>query len=253
LEKDAIMEVGKLNAQFRGDTGKSAVRRLRAAGKIPAICYGQAAAPMPLAVDPNELIKSLDPVKKTNTVLTLSIAGGPDGDAALTVMVRDYQKDAIRGHLTHADFIRVDLNKPVHATVPIVLVGKAEGVKLGGIMHQVIRVLPISCTPDKIPVKLEVDVSALGMNEAIHVSDLKLGEGVRPLTDGGSTVCAVTAPKAEKEPTPAVAAEGAVPAEGAAAGAPAAAGAAGAPAAAGAAAAPAAGGEKKGGGKEGKK
>ncbi|HEX9101973.1 MAG TPA: 50S ribosomal protein L25 [Polyangia bacterium] len=247
------MEVGKLNAQYRGDTGKSAVRRLRAAGKIPAICYGQAKDPMPIAVDPTELIKSLDPVKKTNTVLTLTVAGAPDGEAALTVMVRDYQKDAIRGHLTHADFVRVDLNKPVHATVPILLTGKAEGVKLGGIMHQVIRVLEISCTPDKIPVKLEVDVSNLGMNEAIHVSDLKLGEGVRPLADGGSTVCAVTAPKAEKEVAPAAAAEGAVPAEGAAAGAPAAAGAAGAPAAGAAAAPAAAGGEKKGGGKEGGK
>ena len=204
------MEVGKLNAQFRGDIGKSAVRRLRAAGKIPAICYGQAQAPLPLSVDPIELVKSLDPVKKTNTVLTLNVAGAPDGDAALTVMVRDYQKDAIRGHLTHADFIRVDLTKPVHATVPIVLTGKAEGVKLG--------------------------------------------EGIRPLTDGGQTVCAVTAPKAEKEVAP-TAAEGAVPAEGAAAapaeGAAAAAPAAGgkggaAPAAAGGAA-PAAGGEKKGG------
>jgi large subunit ribosomal protein L25 len=244
------MEVGKLNAQFRGETGKSAVRRLRAAGKIPAICYGQAQAPLTLSVDPTELIKSLDPVKKTNTVLTLNVSGAPDGDAALTVMVRDYQKDAIRGHLTHADFIRVDLAKPVHATVPIVLTGKSEGVKLGGIMHQVIRILPISCTPDKIPVKLEVDVTALGMNEAIHVSDLKLAEGVRPLADGGSTVCAVTAPKAEKEVAP-TAVEGAVPAEGAAA-APAE-GAAAAPAAGGkggaapAAAAPAAGGEKKGG------
>jgi large subunit ribosomal protein L25 len=250
LKGREIMEVGKLNAQYRGDIGKSAVRRLRAAGKIPAICYGQAQAPLPLSVDPAELVKSLDPVKKTNTVLTLSVAGAPDGDASLTVMVRDYQKDAIRGHLTHADFIRVDLTKPVHATVPIVLTGKAEGVKLGGIMHQVIRILPISCTPDKIPVKLEVDVSALGMNEAIHVSDLKLGEGIRPLTDGGQTVCAVTAPKAEKEVAP-TAVEGAVPAEGAAA-APAE-GAAAAPAAGGkggaapAAAAPAAGGEKKGG------
>ena len=63
------MEVGKLNAQYRGDTGKSAVRRLRAAGKIPAIFYGQAQEPLPLAVDPTELVKSLDPVKKTNTVL----------------------------------------------------------------------------------------------------------------------------------------------------------------------------------------
>src|SRR6266545_154869 len=104
------MEVGKLNVEYRGDLGKSAVRRLRAAGKIPAICYGQAKEPMPLAVDPSALVKALDPIKKTNTVLTLSVAGVPDGgDASLTVMLRDYQKDAIRGHLTHADFIRVDL------------------------------------------------------------------------------------------------------------------------------------------------
>jgi large subunit ribosomal protein L25 len=226
------MEVGKLNVEYRGDTGKTVVRRLRTAGKIPAIVYGGGGEPMPLSLDPLLLLKSLDPVKKTNTVLTLTVAGAPAGASSeLTVMVREYQKDAIRGNVTHADFIRVDMNKPVHATVPVVLVGKSEGVKLGGIMHQVIRILAIACTPDKIPTKLEVDVTALGMNEALHVSDLKLGEGVRALADGGSTICAVTAPKAEKELTPAAGAE-AAPAEGAAA-APAAAGKEGDKAAAG--------------------
>jgi large subunit ribosomal protein L25 len=211
------------------------VRRLRAAGKIPAICYGGGGEPLALSLDPLLLLKSLDPVKKTNTVLKLTVANAPAGESGeLTVMVRDYQKDAIRGNVTHADFIRVDLSKPVHATVPVVLVGKSEGVKLGGIMHQVIRILAIACTPDKIPTKLEVDVTALGMNEALHVSDLKLGEGVRALADGGSTICAVTAPKAEKEVTPAAEA---APAEGAAA-APAAAGKEGEKAAA-------AGGDKK--------
>jgi large subunit ribosomal protein L25 len=240
------MEVGKLNAEFRNDTGKSAVRRLRAAGKIPAICYGNGGEPLPLIVDPTALLKSLDPIKKTNTVLTLSIAGGPAGQESLTVMVRDYQKDALKGHVTHADFIRVDLTKPVHATVPLILVGKAEGVKLGGLLHQVIRILAIACTPDKIPPKLEVDVTALNIGEAIHVSDLKLGEGVRPLVDGGASVCSVTAPKAEKEAAPAAEAAAA---EGAAAAAPAAEGAKkeGAPAAGGdkKAAAPAKEGGKK--------
>jgi large subunit ribosomal protein L25 len=233
------MEVGKLNVEFRGNTGKSEARRLRQAGKIPAICYGAHVEPMPLSLDPSALLKSLDPVKKTNTVLTLTVDGAPEGTASLTVMLRDFQKDAIRGNLTHADFIRVDLTKPVHATVPVILVGKSEGVKLGGIMHQVIRTLEISCTPDKIPAKLEVDVSALGMNEAIHVRDVKLGDGIKALADAGSTICAVTAPKAEKEVAPTAEA---APAEGAAAAAPAAGGAA-APAAG--AAAPAAGGDKK--------
>jgi large subunit ribosomal protein L25 len=240
------MEVGKLNAEFRNDIGKSAVRRLRAAGKIPAICYGNGSEPLPLIVDPTALLKSLDPIKKTNTVLTLSVAGAPAGQESLTVMVRDYQKDALKGHVTHADFIRVDLTKPVHATVPLNLVGKAEGVKLGGLLHQVIRVLAIACTPDKIPPKLDVDVSALNIGEAIHVSDLKLGEGIRPLVDGGASVCSVTAPKAEKEAAPAAEAAAA---EGAAAAAPAAEGAKkeGAPAAGGdkKAAAPAKEGGKK--------
>jgi large subunit ribosomal protein L25 len=209
------MEVGKLNAEYRNETGKSAVRRLRNGGKIPAICYGGGGEPLPLALDPTALLKSLDPVKKTNTVLTLEVNGAPAGHERLTVMLRDYQKDAIRGHVTHADFVRVDLTKPVHATVPIVLTGKSEGVKLGGIMHQVIRVLAIACTPDKIPAKIEIDVTTLGMNEAIHVRDISLAEGLRALADGGSTICAVTAPKAEKEPTPAAAE--AAPAEGAAA------------------------------------
>jgi large subunit ribosomal protein L25 len=246
------MEVGKLSAEYRNQKGKSNVRRLRAAGKIPAIVYGGGADPVTIAVDPTLLMRALDPVKKTNTVIKLTVTGAPDGNQELTVMVRDHQKDALRGNLTHADFIRVQLDKDVHAVVPIVLVGKAEGVKLGGIMHQVIHKLEIGCKPDQIPVKLEIDVSNLNMNEALHVSDLKLGAGIRALTPAGQTVCAVTVPKAEKveaAPTEAAAAEGAAaaPAAGAA-------GAAAAPAAAGkegekAAAAPAkkeGGGEKKG-------
>ena len=226
------MEVGKLSVEYREGTRKSLVRRLRATGKIPAVCYGQGAEPMTLTVDPTLLVRSLDPIKKTNTVIKMTVTGAPGGDQELTVMVREVQKDLLRGQLTHADFIRVSLDKEVHATIPIVLTGKPEGVKLGGILHQVIRNLSVMALPDKIPVKLEVDVTNLNMGDAIHVRDLKLGEGVRALIEGGTSVCSVTAPKAEKVETPVVA-EGAV-AEGAAAAAvPGKEGAAAAPAAAG--------------------
>ena len=252
-----VMEVGKLNAEFRS-VGKAHLRQVRAGGKIPAVVYGGGAQPIAIAVDPTHLMKALDPVKKTNTVIELTVAG-LEAPEKLTVMVRDHQRDIVRGHITHADFIRVQLDKDVHAVVPIVLVGKAEGVKLGGIMHQVIHRLEIACTPDKIPVKLEIDVSHLNMGEAIHVSDLKLAAGIKPLAAGGTSVCSVTAPKAEKvaEPTPeqaaadaaaaaAAPAEGGKPGEAAAAGKPGEAGKAGAAAPA---AAPAKG-EKKGGKKE---
>ncbi|MGZ3342887.1 MAG: 50S ribosomal protein L25 [Reyranella sp.] len=212
---------------YRATTRKTATRRLKAQGLIPGVCYGQGAEPLTVSVDPKLLVKSLDPVKKTNTVISMTVKGAPSGDQTLTVMVRDYQKDPIKGHLVHADFIRVSLDKEVHATVPVVLTGKAAGVVAGGILHQVIRILEIAALPDKIPVKIEVDVTPLNMGDAVHVRDLKLGEGVRPLVDPGTSVCSVTAPKAEK-----VEAVAEVPAEGAAA-APGAEGAAAAPAAAG--------------------
>jgi len=214
------MEVGKLNVDYRDSKRKTAARRLRSQGLIPGVCYGEGAEPLAITLDPKLLVKALDPAKKTNTVISLTVKGTPKGDETLTVMVRDYQKDPIKGHLVHADFIRVSLDQEVKATVPIVLTGKPAGVVAGGILHQVIRILEIAALPDKIPVKLEVDVTALNMGEAIHVRDLKLGQGVRPLVDGGTSVCSVTAPKAEKvEVVEAVPAEGAAaaPAEGAAA------------------------------------
>jgi large subunit ribosomal protein L25 len=251
------MEVGKLTVEYRKDLGKGSNRKLRSSGKIPGVCYGGEKAPMPLSIDPTLLVRALDPVKKGNTVLNLTVQNGPDGESSITVMVRDVQKDAVRGHLTHADFIRVSMDKDVHAVVPVVLTGKAEGIKDGGILHHNIRNLEIACRPDRIPAKIEVDVTPLKMGDAIHVSELKLGEGVRALAGATASVCSVTAPRAEKVETPVEAvpgAEGAAPAAAGAA-APAAAGAAPAagakPAAGdkGAAAAPAAakgGGEKKG-------
>ena len=100
--------------------------------------------------------------------------------------------------------------------IPLVFTGKAEGLKKGGILHQNMRTLTIACTPDKIPAKIEIDVTPLDMGDAFHVSDLKLGEGIRALEGAGSTVCSVTAPKAEKV-AEAAPAEGAAVAEGAAA------------------------------------
>jgi large subunit ribosomal protein L25 len=239
------MEVGKLNVQKRANRGSSQSGKLRRAGKIPGICYGKGADPILVSLDPVELMKALDPQKRTNTVIAMTIDG--DGQKeTLNVMLRDWQRDVLRGDVTHADFIRVDLTKDVHAVVPIILVGKPEGVKLGGTLHQVFRTLEIACTPDKIPVQLEVNVDALGMGDALHVRDLKLAAGIKPLIDAGQTICTVTAPRVEKVETVAAegaAVEGAAPAEGAAA-APAAGAAAPAAGDKGAAAKPAAGGDK---------
>jgi large subunit ribosomal protein L25 len=206
------MEVGNLNAKLRSSIGTGAARKTRQAGMIPAICYGNGQSPVQLSVSPSELQKALDPKKGRNTLLKLSIEGS---NAPIAVLLKDAQIGKLRGELVHADFIRVDMNKPVRATVPLSLVGKPAGVKDGGTLHQVYRSLNLLCLPEKIPTQIELDVSSLQIGQSIHVSDLKLPEGTKAALATTTTLCVVTAPKAEKGAEGAAAAgEGAAAAAG---------------------------------------
>ena len=225
------MDFGKLEAEVRSTSGKGWARKLRQQGRIPAVCYGPGVEPISLAVDPKALKLALDPEKRHNTLITLTLKG-EGASQEVTVMLKDFQTDAFKKEVLHADFVRVDVSKPVKVTIPLILTGKPEGVKVGGILHQVFRMVDVECLPDRIPVKLQADVSALNIGQALHVSDLGLMEGVRVLLDAKQSVAVVVAPKAEKTPEEEAAeaaaavegAEGAVaaaPAEGAAAGAPA--------------------------------
>jgi large subunit ribosomal protein L25 len=241
------MDFTKVNVEVRGGVGKGGSRKVRAAGKVPGVVYGRKLAPVSVTFDEKELLTSLDKEKRRNTVLTLSIAPADKSGQAeeVTAMVRDAQINPLSRRLVHVDFLRVDIDAEVHVTVPIVLTGKAVGTTNGGQLHQSLHNVPVAAKPAVIPTKLEVDVSALEIGDALHISDLKLGAGVRVLLDGRDAIASVVAPKAEKaEAETAAPVEGAVPAEGAAA--------AGAAPAAGAAA-PTAGAKKEGGGKEEKK
>jgi large subunit ribosomal protein L25 len=240
------MELAKVNVEVRTQVGKGGSHKVRAAGKVPGVLYGRKAEPVAVTIDEKSLLGSLDKEKRRNTVITLALASGGKSED-VTAMVRDAQIDPISRRLIHVDFLRVDLNAEVHVTVPLVLTGKAVGTTNGGQLHQSMHVLSIAAKPAAIPTKIEVDVTALDMGDAVHVSDLKLPAGVRALLDPKDSIASVVAPKAEEvEEAAAAPVEGAVPAEGAAAAAGA------APAAGGdkaAAAAPAAakkeGGEKK--------
>jgi large subunit ribosomal protein L25 len=241
------MDFAKVNAEVRRETGKGSARRARAAGKVPAVLYGRQEQPLSLSLDPLALVRSMDKERRRNTVFSLAVAGG-DGDgkaASVTAMIRDVQIDPLKRTIVHVDFLRVDLNEEVRVTVPLHLKGTPVGVVNGGNLHQSIHEVAVAAKPAAIPVKVEIDVSHLNIGTAVHVSDLKLPEGVRALLDPKTGLASVVAPRAEKveEAPVAAAAEGAaVPgAEGAAAPA---AGAA-APAAAGGKAAPAAKDDKK--------
>lgn len=207
------MDFAKVSLELRNTNGKGAARRVRASGKIPGVLYGRHAAPVSVSFDGRLLLKSLDKEKRRNTVfaLTLENAGTSEN---VTAMIRDAQIDPISQRLVHVDFLRVDLDQEVHVTVPLVLTGKALGVINGGQLHQSMHVLSVAAKPGAIPAKIEVDVTSLEIGTAVHVSDLKLAEGIRALIDAREAVASVVAPKAEKVEAAAVegAAEAAAPA-----------------------------------------
>ena len=235
------MELSKVNVDVRSAAKKGAARRVRSGGSVPGVLYGRKREPIAVTFNEKELISSLDKDKRRNTVLTLTVRDGGKSED-VTAMVRDAQINPLSRRLVHVDFLAVDLNAEVKVTVPLVLTGKPVGVTNGGNLHQSMHMVPVAAKPAAIPTKLEVDVSALDIGDALHVSDLKLGAGVRVALDAKEAIASVVAPKAEKvEEVAAAPVEGAVPAEGAA---PAAGAAGAAPGAAPGAAAPAAGGKE---------
>jgi large subunit ribosomal protein L25 len=208
-----------LVAETREGSGKGAARKLRAQGRIPAVVYGRKRAAQSIIVSPEALQKLLRGAGGMNTLIDLSIGG-----ASATVLVKSLERDPVRGKYLHADFYEVDLTQKVTVSVPIHLVGKAAGTDFGGILDHPLRELSIECLPREIPQRIDVDVTALQVNDSIHVSDLKLAPGLTVKTDGALAVASVVLPAAE-EVAPA-ATEEAAPAEGeAAAAAPAAEGA----------------------------
>jgi large subunit ribosomal protein L25 len=228
------MDFAKVDVDVRQDFGKGSARRARARGRVPAVLYGRREAPIPISLDPLALVRSLDKERKRNTVFSLAVAGGGDGQTGssgpITAMVREVQFDPISRNIIHVDFLRVSLDEEVKVSVPLVLKGTPVGVVNGGNLHHNVYLLPVAAKPADIPLRLECDVSALNIGQAVHVSDLKLPPGVRALVEPRASLASVVAPKAEKvEEAPAAALPGAEGAPAAAAGEGAAA-AAGAPA-----------------------
>ena len=218
------MEVGKLTVTLRDRSGKGGSRKLRAQGKVPGVCYGASVdgpiEPLPITLDIKQLRGALDPIRKRNTVINLTIEGGA-APRSLHALVKDFQVDAVRHDVTHVDLLAIDPNKEVRAEVPLEFTGKPKGAILGGQIRIVLRSLTVRARPNDIPVKLAVDVSPLEIGDVIHVSAIALPPGVTSVTGRDLAVVTCAAPEEEKAP----AAE-AAPAEGAAAAAPAAASAA---------------------------
>ena len=195
-------------AESRTDTGKNVNRRLRTRGLIPGVLYGAKKEAVPVAVSPKEITSILRSKTGENTLFDLEIGG-----SRRKVILKEFQVEPIKGSLLHADFYEVALDKPIEVKVHIEVTGVPVGVKVeGGLLDFVTRELEIECLPSDIPEKITVDVSELGMNQSIRVSDLKVPEKVKMLSEPDLVVVHVVPPRAEEE-----VAAAAAPAEGEAA------------------------------------
>lgn len=169
----------ELQASQRDATGKGVARKLRAAGSIPAVCYGQEVEePIALAIKPESIISLFDNPKGRNVVFDLVLDGGKK--TIKNVMVKDYDLDPIRRDLLHVDFQVVDMERPVHARVPVEPIGRAAGTRIGGILSILRTDIDVKARPANIPAKIEVDVTELNAGQTILAADVSLPEGVEP-------------------------------------------------------------------------
>lgn len=196
-----------LQIEVREATGKGVARKLRAAGRIPGICYGKGRDAVALDVDPTSLRKLLDASDAgMNTIISLEGGGGLDGTK---VLLKDLQRDPVRGEYLHADFYTLDLEQRVEVSVPVHITGRAIGVEAGGVLDQALREIALSCLPLSIPKEIMADVTDLELGQSLHVRDLPLPQGVELVSDGDLSVVSVVAPMKEEEEAPTEEEEGA--------------------------------------------
>ena len=189
-------------------TGSSESRRLRAAGRIPAVVYGHGMEGISVSVDGRELRHALSGDAGTNQLLELKI--GSDSHLA---MARVLQRHPVRHTVMHVDFQVVSRDEVISAEVPLVLVGEARNVEReGGVVEQPLVTLTVNATPSRIPAHIEIDITDLNVGEGIRIGDLKLPSGVTTdLPDDEIVVIGSLSSAAQAE---AGAAEGAGEAEG---------------------------------------
>lgn len=164
-----------VKAEKRDTRGKNEARRLRANGKVPIIVYGGGTESLAAAASLGDLAAIMRTDAGVNTVFSLDIAGEGVND----VIFQDRQMDPIRGRMIHADLRRFAKGEKIEMTVPIHLVGETDAVKEeGAVLTQALREIKVLCEPAQTPESIDVDISGLTSEHAIHVSDLKVGEGI---------------------------------------------------------------------------
>ncbi len=192
----------KLSVEPRTALGRSAVRKLKATGAVPAVIYGAKDKPEALQVSRRDINAMLSHASGENILVELEMAGSKNRLA----LVQEVQHSPVGGAILHIDFHAVSMDEVIEADVPLEPTGTPNGVKnFGGLLEQNIRALAIECLPKDLPDVITVDVSALNIGDSIHVREIQLPEGVKTRISPDLTAFSVMAPTVEEEPVAATA------------------------------------------------
>ncbi len=200
-----------IEAKPRTARGKGAAGRLRRAGRVPAVVYGEGREAMALELSAHDFERMLHRHRGEHMIVDLAIAGGGTRKALL----QEVQRDALTGRVLHVDFHEISMSKKLRLEVPLVLVGTPIGVsQQGGVLDHLVRQIEIECLPTDIPEQIVVDVSALEVGRHLSVKDIQLDPArYTVITAPDIAIAAVFMPKSEEEVPAAAAAEGAAAAE----------------------------------------
>jgi large subunit ribosomal protein L25 len=182
----------KLVAERREGTGKGVARKLRAAGRVPAVVYGQGMESTPVSVDSQELYHVLR-AGGANVLLDLVVDG-----KGLLALAKDVQRDHIRGRFVHVDFLAVSRTEKITIQVPVQVVGESLGVKAGGVLEHHLWEVQVECLPGDVPESIEADITQLAVGDSLKVGDLAAPPGVTVLSPQDELVLAVVPPQARE-------------------------------------------------------
>jgi large subunit ribosomal protein L25 len=184
-----------LTAKAREGKQRSKLTELRKSGYIPGVVYGYQLEATAIAVPEKEFMKAMKESGR-NGVLTLNIDGKD-----VNVMLSDYQQDIMKGQVTHADFLAVDMSHELEVNVVVTLTGESEGVKTGGVLEQPNRELILKAKPSDVPETVEVDISELQIGDTLKVADIRDKVKFSIMNDDDFTLVTVTAPRVAEEET----------------------------------------------------
>jgi large subunit ribosomal protein L25 len=180
-------------ARNRADAGSAGSRRIRRAGRIPAVLYGRSGKALSIDLDALEFVNNAKGISES-TIVTITIDG-----QTRQAFVKDTQRNIIDGKILHIDFYEVEAGVSLRARVSVHVHGNPVGVREGGVLESPLHEIEVECLPKDLPERIDVDISELKANQSIHVRDLAVGEGVRIISNPDQVVALVKFARAETE------------------------------------------------------